>query len=81
MSSTQIKGDTRPSRATAPSRAGVFWFVIFAGTAVAALACATLLPEYAALAELKNRQNALAHQVRCEKRLARYNSNLIHGLR
>ncbi|OPX22663.1 MAG: hypothetical protein B1H04_04715 [Planctomycetales bacterium 4484_123] len=72
-------GDGREGPASPGVR--VILFVLFSTAAVAAMACAVLLPEYAALAELRAQSAALAHQLDCEKRLARYNDRLLEGLR
>jgi len=61
--------------------AGAAWFAFFATVGVAAIAAAVLLPEVADLAKLQARRDALAHQLRCEQRLASYYAGLIKGMR
>ncbi|MHC4717092.1 MAG: hypothetical protein ACYS5V_08995 [Planctomycetota bacterium] len=49
--------------------------------AMGMLTAAVLGPEYAELVDLRARKAQMAHQLACERRLARYNERLIHGLR
>ena len=72
--------ESTPADASASPRTRALLFVLLSTAAVAAMGCAVLLPEYAALADLRAECALLAHQLRCEKRLARYNDRLLKGL-
>ena len=57
----------------------IFGFALFTASGVFSLACAVLLPEYAVLSDLQTRQDVLAHQVRCDEKLADYNDRLMRA--
>ena len=55
-------------------------FALFVGGGMVTLAAVVLLPEYAALAELRAHRDTLAHQLECEAKLAVYNGRLIRAI-
>lgn len=55
-------------------------FALFVGAGVATLAAVVVLPEYAALTELRGQRDRLAHHLECEKKLVIYNDRLIHAV-
>jgi len=81
------RAETPPAKPAAPESsgssfaAGLFWFLAFGAIGTTAVAAAALLPEYAALATLRARRDALAHHVACERKLVRYNDRLIAAMR
>jgi len=77
-----LKQTTRTPRPEPPSSraAGMLWFFVFTTAGLAAVAAGTLLPEYAALAAVEARRDALARQVACERKLAAYNDRVIAAL-
>lgn len=54
-------------------------FLAFSTAGMLTLAAGILLPEYAALVDLENQQDVLAHQIRCETDLVTYNDRLIQA--
>ncbi|MDY7010639.1 MAG: hypothetical protein SVV80_07790 [Planctomycetota bacterium] len=66
-----------------PRRTGssIIGFALFTAAGMFTLACATLLPEYAVLSDLQARRDAVAHQIRCDEKLAEYNERMIHATR
>ena len=58
----------------------MFWFFVFTTVGVATVAAAALLPQYADVARVEARRDALAHQVACERKLLAYNDRLIAAL-
>ncbi len=72
--------DTALAEAGSSRAAGRFWFFVFSTVGVAAMAAAVLLPEYASLARLQRRRDALAYQVAGEEELAGYHDRLILGM-
>ena len=71
---------TKASQPSSSRSAGLIWFVVFTTVGAGALAAGVLLPDWAALAQLEGQRDALAHHVRCESDLARYNDRLIEGI-
>lgn len=55
-------------------------FAIFTGVALAVLGAAVLLPEYAATCDLRQRRDAVARQLECDRKLTAYNDRLIWAL-
>jgi len=66
-------------QAAPPAGTGRVAFAAFTGLGLATLAAVVLLPEYAALARLRARRDALARRVDCERRLLAYNDRLIRA--
>lgn len=73
-------GGTDDGQRTSPLARAV-GFVLFAGAGLAGLATVAALPEYAALAALEGRRDALSHQIKCERRLAHYYQRKIDAFR
>lgn len=63
------------------SSAGLVGFFFLSFIGLAAVAMAVLLPEYAELADLQVRQDALEYQIRCEERLAVYQDRTVRATR
>lgn len=55
-------------------------FALFVGGGMATLAGVVLLPEYAALADLRAQRDTVAHHLDCEKKLTVYNDRVIGAI-
>ncbi len=62
------------------SGGGVAGFIIFTAVGVLTLAGAVLLPEYAALVDIRAKRDVLAHHVRCEEKLTAYSDRMIRAV-
>lgn len=58
----------------------LFFFVVFTAAGLISLGSAAILPEYAALVDLRAGHDNLAHQIDCEQRLCEYNRRLSDAL-